>query len=74
MQTFCLGTHILKGGTEKEWDSWMAGMENATELGGKSRGEGKPLSQEFPVLVISPARHTGHPQPWLQELVSLRQH
>lgn len=68
------GLICLKGGTEREWDSWMAGMENATELGRKSRGEGKPLSQEFPVPVISPARHRGHPQPWLQELVSLHQH
>lgn len=31
MQTFYLGTDMLEGGTEGEWDSWMAGMENTTE-------------------------------------------
>lgn len=43
MQTFCLGTNMLNGGTEREWDSWMAGMENATERGA---GQEEPRRRE----------------------------
>lgn len=43
MQTFYLGTDMLKGGTEGEWDSWMAGMENTRE---RWAGQEEPRGRE----------------------------
>lgn len=51
----------LKGNGIPGWQGWRT-LESGG-LGRKSPEEGKPLLQEFPVPVISSARHTGHPQP-----------